>query len=149
MLTHINYGQWSKGKKEIGKAEELFREAALLNPNNPIIWRSWAMMKKELNDFEGSEKLLRKGLHYRKNDKATQHSLAVLESMKGNYEQAINCSRISISAIQGLFKIGGITYMFLLQGLKIFENGEKVKKRETLGLPKANTKKHGNSLLED
>jgi len=72
----------------VGKADELFHEAARLNPANPIIWRSWAMMKKELNDLDGSEKILKDGLRNRPNDKATLHSLAVLSSFKGKYDVA-------------------------------------------------------------
>ena len=46
------------------------------------------MMKKELKDYDGSEKILRDGLRNRPNDGATIHSLAVVESLKGEYEKA-------------------------------------------------------------
>jgi tetratricopeptide (TPR) repeat protein len=86
--TYQLWGMIERQEGNIGKAEELFREAARLNPTNPIIWRSWAMMKREMRDLDGSEKLLQEGLKHRPSDKASIHSLAVLQSLKGNHEYA-------------------------------------------------------------
>ena len=72
-------------------AEKLFQKAAKLNPKNPIIWSNWAMMKKEINDLDGSSKLLIKGINEIKKHNKTYlfQQLAVVESMRGNYEKAI------------------------------------------------------------
>ncbi|MFX1393736.1 MAG: NB-ARC domain-containing protein [Promethearchaeota archaeon] len=95
-----SYQLWATVERQQGNysyAEQLFADAAKLNPKNSIIWSSWAMMKKDVKDFNGAIELLIKGIKISKTkDEILFQQLAVVESMRGNYDEAVKIASNNI-----------------------------------------------------
>ena len=92
--SFYSYQLWATLERDQGNysyAEKLYRIATDLNPKNSVIWSSWAMMKKDLKDFSGAIELLKTGINNsEKKDPMLFQQLAVVESMRGNFEDSIN-----------------------------------------------------------